>query len=400
MNKRAIIILIIVAVLLIVGGIWFFSRGPAGDGSGGFFSGLFPLGGDDSGGTGVPPPDGGNLPSSGGENVLTQLTKNAVAGAGAASTTIRYVEKSTGHVYEIEPNGQNKKRVSNATILKTFESLWSPLADKLVMRYFEDTGESILSVKNFSANLFPSGTNSTSSAPASSPVQGMFFPGGAYPMTISPFEDKVFYLVFSNGIANGIISDFEGKEQKIVLKIPFGDFLVSWPSKEIIALYPKPSFFADGYLYFLDIKTGALSRILGGAKGLTALVSSDGTKVLYSASRSKGFDTKFFNISEKTGRPFDLLALPEKCVWSGKDGNIIYCAVPSVYPQVNYPDDWYQGTIFFSDSIWRVNNETRETIILNDKMDNDVVSPFLTKDENYFIFTDKKDGTLWSLKLQ
>ena len=74
--------------------------------------------------------------------------------------------------------------------------------------------------------------------------------------------------------------------------------------------------------------------------------------------------------------------------------------MPDNFPQGDYPDDWYQGLISFKDSIWQKNFSTGETNILINETNADVINPFLTKDENYLIFTNKTDNTLWSLKLK
>jgi len=392
MNKKIIIILsaIVILLLLAAGIYWFYSKKPASERPG-IISVLFPSAGEQQI-QGLPRPAGEGLPEGiQPEKTLIQLTQNAVSGASFSSTTVRYVEKSTGHIYEIEPNGQNSGRLSNITILKTFESFWSADASKLILRYFEEGAYP--SVKTFSASLNASTTSTTT-------LQGIFLPSSATAVVVSPTEDKIFYLIpTKEGIA-GITADFGNKKQSNLLNIPFGEFNISWPSKYIIALLTKPSTEAEGYLYSLDPKTGKFEKIIGGIKGLTALVSPNGEKIIYSQSRRNGIETKIFTIKDKTSADFGLTTLPEKCVWSKSDKNIFYCPAPNNFPAGNYPDDWYQGLISFNDSIWQINLSTGETNILINETNIDVINPFLSKDENYLIFTNKKDNTLWSLKLK
>ena len=129
MNKKRIIILIVIIVLILVAVGWLIysqkAKQPGTDT--GFFSFLFPSA-EEREMSGLPEsPDEKDLSSSGISDKitkignLTQLSSVAISGAGLASSTVRYVEKPTGHIYEINPNGQGRQRLSNTTILKTFD---------------------------------------------------------------------------------------------------------------------------------------------------------------------------------------------------------------------------------------------------------------------------------------
>ena len=52
--------------------------------------------------------------------------------------------------------------------------------------------------------------------------------------------------------------------------------------------------------------------------------------------------------------PLPVATIADKCVWTADD-SAIYCGIP-VNPSagLNYPDDWYQGAVSFSDRIWRI----------------------------------------------
>lgn len=391
MNKKIIILIVIIILLLIGGGIyWFYSQKPSEERPA-IISALFPSAGEKTI-EGLPqPPVGGGLPSGGGlpggsavGKNLIKLTFNAISGAAAASTTIRYVEKSTGHIYEINPDGQNRQRLSNTTILKIFETFWSTKADKLIARYFDDSGV----VKTFSLALT-----------ATTTLSGIFLPQTITEITVSPTEDKIFYLVPTDGAFKGITASFENKNQASIFSNSFGEFNINWPKSDTITLLTKPSAGVPGFFYSLNSKIGKFDKIIGDITGLTAGLSSDGTRMIYSQG-GNSLSTKIFDTQTKTSTDFELTTLPEKCVWSKTNKNIIYCAVPDNFPQADYPDDWYQGLVSFSDSIWQKDFSNGQTSILNQNVNADVINPFLTKDEKYLIFTNKNDNTLWSLKLK
>ena len=78
---------------------------------------------------------------------------------------------------------------------------------------------------------------------------------------------------------------------------------------------------------------------------------------------------------------------------------MVYCAVPARISGSNQPDDWYQGVISFDDGVWSKNVSTGESKSILSRFGADIMNIFVSDDENYLIFTDKNDGTLWSLKL-
>ena len=105
-------------------------------------------------------------------------------------------------------------------------------------------------------------------------------------------------------------------------------------------------------------------------------------------------DAKEYNLGLKT--------LPEKCVWSLKEKGIIFCAVPFTLDSADYPDDWYRGKISFKDAIFKINYLTGENKVVGEEiltLDFDAINPFLSSDEKYLFFTNKKDSALWSLKM-
>ncbi|MEK9186646.1 MAG: hypothetical protein AAB885_03625, partial [Patescibacteria group bacterium] len=154
MNKKTITILSVIFIIAAVGVLFFFFKTPkiANDTD----SGTFPTGGEIDDDVFGGPKDGDDKDiSSGDAGFLIQLTKNAVSGAAVYKDGIRYVERATGHIYGVDFDGRNSLRISNTTFLKSFESYWSPGADKLAIRYFEDPDNILgrLSVKYFLASV-------------------------------------------------------------------------------------------------------------------------------------------------------------------------------------------------------------------------------------------------------
>lgn len=331
------------------------------------------------------------------EPILRQLTKAPVAGAvlGAKGgvPVVRYMERANGNVHEIGADGEGEKRLTNTTIPKVSEALWSKSGAALIARYARDGGETI---ESFSARISPG------SGGGEGELQGVFLPRGLTDAAIAPDGGSLIYLQEENGVAVGIRSDLLGSGKKKIWASPVREWLVSWPSPQKILLLSKPSVFASGMLLSLDPATGGTTLLLRNLPGLTALGSPARGDILYSQSSETGIS--LFLLDGATGRskPAGVATFPEKCVW-GKNGERLFCGVPKGIPQGSYPDVWYQGVIVFNDDVWSVAREGAAKLIIDLEAKRglpiDVTSPQVSSDEKFLIFTDKESGTLWSLQL-
>ncbi len=404
MDKKYLIIIGAVIGLIIIGLIIFFIfRKPSTTETGPTAGGAFPAGGgkipaETTTASGIvnPPP----TIQAGQERPLVQLTQKAVSGATFIEKIqtdktkigmVRYFEKATGHIYDIDPLTGTATRISNTTIPNIFEVYWSPTGDKAVIRYIENNEKGVEdAVRNFSVVSL-----------AATSTHGTFLLSAIKTIAASSNADKIFYLAPFEDEYIGITASFADDKQKQILSIPFGEFQASWIGERVIGLLTKPSSGVEGYLYKLDPTTGSFERILKGVPGLTALWSPDSEFILYGASGYNNLNLFVYNTKNKKTAPFSLTTLPEKCSWSPTKRGIIYCAASSVFPTGNYPDDWYQGVVSFSDRVWKINVVDGTTQIISSDTGNifDFIHPFLSKNENYLFFQNKIDGTLWSLNL-
>ncbi|MCK5060194.1 MAG: hypothetical protein KAR00_03590 [Candidatus Pacebacteria bacterium] len=331
--------------------------------------------------------------------VLRKVSDTAVAGATlletASSTDILYIERGTGHIYNTSIDSLVQKKISNTTIPKIYETLWIDSEPALIIRFLKEDNETI---ESFYAKLLTQQEKETDL----SNLEGTFLSTNITEITVSPDSKKIFSITETAMGGVGKVSNPDGTEEEAFF-LPVKEWLISWPQTNIITLTTKPSSQAEGYLYFLNTTTGGLTKILGGIFGLTTLANEDGQKILYSESKNKKINLFLFD--RKTNKIIDisLPTLPEKCVWSQKDKVSLYCAVPYSIQNGDYPDSWYQGTVSFNDSLWKINTDTGETEMLydfnkeNEKID--MIKPLLNKQNSFLIFTNKKDLSLWSLRL-
>lgn len=404
MERKNIIIIsfIVLGIVLLSALTWFlfFRGGEEGAPRGGILGGLFPGGqegtldlGEQGGikppieGEGAEQPARGayfvqlaNIPVSNGTFIPQQSTSSPVL--------VRYVERATGHIYQIEDAGQNRSRISNTTILKTFDSLWSPSANNLVISYTETSDKGVDSLKLFSATI----STTTSS------IAGVFLPPTASGLAVSPAENKIFYVTPSSGdYHSGLIADFDNKNQKQIYSGSFGDYRPNWINKNIISLLTKPSARVTGFFYFLDSSTGSLIRILGGKNGLAALASPDGSKVVYSQSGGRSISSFVLDVAKRETSALDQQTFADKCVWAKTNSAVVYCAVPKSIPSKILPDEWYQGFVSFNDAVWRIDTTTGVSEKIIDS-DFDMIDLKINALDSSVLFVNKKDLGLWVLK--
>ncbi len=332
------------------------------------------------------------------EPILRQLSKVPVAGAvlgtKGGESIVRYQERSTGNVYEIGAAGEGEKRLTNTTIPKVYEALWSKSGMALISRYVREGSEVI---ESFSAEM-------KVATGGDQELSGTFLTRGIPAMAVSPAGTSLFYLQEENGGVSGIRSDFSGGNRVKLWGSPVKEWLVSWPSENKILLLSKPSALADGLLILLDPVKGETSLLLRNIPGLTALMSPARPEILYSDSPDAGLALHIFDSATGKTRELSLTTLPEKCVFS-KTGERAYCGVPKTVVQGSYPDSWYQGVIPFTDEVWSITLSSGTTERVSDisekrKAPLDLVSPTISSDEKFLVFIDKGSETLWSLQMR
>lgn len=308
---------------------------------------------------------------------------------------IRFMERSTGNIYETSTSTKTNNRISNTTVPKIYEALFVGNTDSIILRDLVGNTDTIRT--RLGTLTLSTTTDSTKSLVTSD------LPIGISTLTLSPNTESVFSIL--NEGVTGYISKPDGGSKQPLLDISFREWLVDWPNQNNIVLTTKPSGFYPGFAYTLSPTTKKLNRIVGGINGLTTLMSPDASKVLIGQSAAGAFKMSVLDMKDGSVRLVPVLTFPEKCVWSKTDTNTLYCAVPEDIAFNVYPDVWYQGTVSFSDSIWSINIKTNETRLISKLADEsgqvlDIQSISISPKDDYLLLTDKNTLHLWGLMLK
>ena len=327
------------------------------------------------------------------------VSERPVAGATFMGDTVfRYMERESGHIYEISVNENLSKKISNTTITRIRQS------------FFNNTGMNVLLRRLDEENNIENIYTVVGSTTEPSSLNQSLLPPNLREVAVSPSRDKIFYLSEVGENFIGTIEEFDKKKsasgKKQIFDSPLGEWLVEWPENSTLFFNTKPSAKVPGFLYSQKT-TGATTKVLGEINGLTSSVSPNLKKLIYSESANDQIKTYLHDLPKKESVALQLKTLPEKCVWGGVEKEIIYCAVPESLPKSNYPDSWYQGLVSFDDELWKIDARTGNSEILFDKLalskretKVDAVDLKLNPKEDYLLLTNKKDSSLWLISLK
>ncbi len=315
----------------------------------------------------------------------------------------RFVDATTGLIYDkaLRKN-EEEKSVTKTSVPRVVEAMFDNTGQSIIMRYLKgDIIETYIARLTF-PKIDPELSADEAPAPIAS-VSGDFLTEGISTISVSKDRKSFFYMnPTPTGVA-GITYAFATKAKKQIFESPLVEWIADYATDAKISLTTKSSALVDGYSYTIDSKTGTMNKIMGGEKGLTTLMSPDGKKILYSTFESNTLKTFVKDLSTGKTNAISPSTLPEKCVWA-KASDEVFCLAPVKAVTGTLPDDWYKGKVSFDDALWStdmINFNGNIVYDFNTKSNQhlDGVNPMMDAGEDYLIFKNKKDGTLWGFDL-
>lgn len=315
---------------------------------------------------------------------LLKVSDRAVAGAViapvASSTVLRYVEKGTGHIYEVSLETGVETRISNTTIPGAVRAIWAPSGRKTIIE--TDT----LGARG-SIYL---GTLGTSTAGVIVDLEGLT---DALDNVAFSNTDTLFYTTIVSGETVGFARDLTQGSTVELFRVPFTESIVLW---DIAGggrhyAYTKPAFGFSGFLY--EVGSIQLRKVDAGI-GLVA--ARLGNVLLISKNRAQGTPTLMLNEVSGLGTFTSIPGSREKCAGS----TVIYCG-GSDQVGVDFPVFWYQGTVSYDDTIYRIDPrdgavtlELDPETIAREPLD---VTDIFVGPDGRVLFRNKVDDALWLL---
>lgn len=314
------------------------------------------------------------------DGTLQQITTGPIAGYGTASTSdglllLRYVERGTGYIFEINLRTGLQTQLSPSTIPNATEAYFAPdLSTLVVVTERESRQVSLVQLPNNTSGEI-------SLVRLDSAAENIQYLD----------NNTVTYTKNShlNTVAYTYELDSQTVAERFVLTIPDAEVLTT--TDGVVFAYPKPSKHFLGALY--EVRDGLLVPYSQAEFGLIPFVQ-EGVGVL------NYIDAGYYFSSILPGNILtNVVMLPQKCVASQKT-NQLWCGAPSTLADEDYVESWYKGVVSSDDSLWEINTNNGSTVEIAVPKSStgrqiDVINPALGPAEQRLFFQNKIDATLW-----
>lgn len=310
-------------------------------------------------------------------------------------TVYRYVNRSNGNILETTSKKTNTDRLTNRTIPKVYESLFSEDGENLIFRYLDN--------RIIETNIGNIINNSTSTVIGDegnfATLETSFLPRNIKNVVV--YDDSVFYTIPGDFGLNGFLFDFNNQNQTLVFGSQITQLEPKWVDENTLLFGTKPSDDSEGYLFEYNINSRELRKILDGGNSFNFIPKENSNLVLYSNLEGSQISSYVFNREDLSQTNINLNTIvSDKCVWSNTRDNIVYCAEPINTIGLGYPDVWYQGRVFLTDNLYEINTETGVKNRINLEGSFDITNIKISDNDEYITFINKKDLTLWSLDIK
>ena len=333
---------------------------------------------------------------------IRHITTTPVAGydfvdTGRGNYVIWYVDRATGHVFQTATSTMAITRITNTTIPKVYEAYIGRGGAPVILRTHSEVTDNIQTF----IGTPTARTNSTSTDPTKELV-GFFTSDIISHLSLSPAKDRFFGMTGSTaGVGNVYTSTGRATN---TFTHPLKKWIPTWINTNTILMTSAPSAKTLNISYFLNPTTKAFTKLLGPKNGLVVSASPAADNVLFSENRGNALSFGVYDVNTGTETPVTEGTIPDKCVWSKQDTSMVYCGFPKNIPNGIYPDDWYQGKTTFNDTLRSFDANTFQTNTISNFESEvgvaiDTTNLMLSSDENYILFTNKNDLTLWMIEL-
>lgn len=328
-------------------------------------------------------------------NPLNQLTTKSVAGYIAVSRPtdrVRYVERGTGHIYEINFTTNIETRLVGNTFAKTTDAYFSPDGLLAALVRETDVGTSVSLV------TIPENTGEAS--------------------VVTPLPDNISEIkVLSSSTINYIettetqavgyrFNRLSGTATEL-WRIPLTDIRVWWGNNKTYVVN-KTAPGLKGAVYEV-VGNGQLIPITEQEYAYTAMfneLNGDIISTNYN-SESRVLTSQKHKVGENQSTEIAILIIPEKCTIKPNDTNYLWCGAPvpdNTNNRRDYIKDWYSGEVISADYLWEINLHNQVSRVgINLKKEAgfniDLINPKFNQTGDRLFFLNKLNDTLWLYNL-
>jgi hypothetical protein len=316
---------------------------------------------------------------------VNQLTTRPVAGFvfldDSNDIAVRYVEKGTGHIYDVNlATGQETRRYST-TVGQTVAAIFAPTGNHVALATSE-AGE----WRWQQASL---GTSTT--------LRFVALPAGAENVAISEQGDVRYTRTTDS--TTGYLREAATGQTGALFTVPLRDLTVLWGDSDTY-VYNRPAPYLRGGLYQVD--TDRLQAVTNFNFGLTAFLTGNLVLTSWFDTTTNHYRSFALNTTTANETSFATTIIPEKCTGNqpGTSTPQLWCAAPWENDGRIYVRNWYQGVSEGDDALWEVDpisGTSRLAIYFTDTLGYglDVTNLATNADGTTLGFINRHNDTLW-----
>ena len=318
-------------------------------------------------------------------------------------TVYKYVNRSNGNVFETTSKTSSSKRVTNKTIQKVNDVVFSNDGYSLFYRYLNDNNSIETVFGSLDKEQISTSTSILGDEGDFIDLETTFFNKNIRNIILSD-NNKILYTIENNVGLNGFVFDINSNTNEgLVLNTPYSQLNIQWLDENNILLGTKPSATDNGFLFKYNLDNQTQEKILEAGLGFNYLSDENSNYIVYSQLDGNILNSYSYNI--ESGEVVDLslnTIVSDKCSFSKTQKATVYCAIPNNLIGFGYPNIWHQGQVSLSDSLYKIDLESGLKIELSGLEDSnfDIFKPQISDNNEYFTFVNKTDLTLWSLDIK
>lgn len=226
-------------------------------------------------------------------------------------------------------------------------------------------------------------------------------------------DGRLFYKYYNDAtkVRSLNISDKDGENWKVLVDNLSGVYretvLTVQPGTGQNCFFSFPDGKNQSKLECVNV-SGDKKIVQEGNFGADYLWSPDGQKALLSSVQTQGGNRMVLGVMNEQGgvyRGLDFPTTVQKCAWA-KNSKDVYCAMMGSAPeQAILPNDWENEKFQWEDiSFWRIDTETAKKSRILEAKDMteaiDAKSVFLDDAEEFLFFQNRKNNSLYQIKLK
>ena len=319
---------------------------------------------------------------------LQQLTTRSVAGfafASSSDNTLRYVERGTGYVYEINLDSGIEKQITLTTIPQTIAAVFSRDASEVVFTSYTSEG-----TKQVLLGEIKDGSTEMTTTQLPNSAENIAFKN----------NQTIYFTQTTPTETIGYTFNVDTLKQTQLFALDVPDMQMRWgASLDAMYAQTKPTKYLEGYLY--TISKGALIPVGQAGYGLTAFLNNTYSVISMIQNNSRYSAESLSNAGIEIQ---SIAMLPEKCVFSPTQTSSVWCAAPLVPSNADYVELWYKGILNSEDYLWSTDLEKGKSTVVADlqtlsSRSIDVSLLEINTQGTMLLFENKIDGTLWLYKI-